>query len=101
MGPVSNPDEFCAALSTYVGAGLGVGAGRVRSEFPEHAPVLLAEIDALLQASRNLPGLWGHEALPLDDACDRIDRFVEVEYPFVPAALRRRFVNAMSYELWK
>jgi hypothetical protein len=103
MGPVTNPGHFCAALSLYLdkGGGMAGGADRVRRQFPERASVLVAEIEAMLQASRNLPAMWGHEALPLEDPCDRIDRFVAAEYPCVPPELRKTFVNVMSYELRK
>ncbi|MGQ0810001.1 MAG: hypothetical protein ACT4OO_02095 [Nitrospiraceae bacterium] len=105
MANVASPGEFCAALGLYFGDGAGEryhpgdaieGTKRIRDTFPESAEVLIAEIDTLLQTARRLPGLWGDGALPLEEACQSIDKFLETEYAFVPATLRRKIVNALE-----
>lgn len=110
MTPVSNPSAFCAALGLYFGdsASEGYRPGetfegpqRIREAFPANADLLIAEIDALFRAARGLPGLWGDGALPLEEACLRVRSFLETEYAFVPATLRKKIENALSYELWK
>lgn len=58
-------------------------------------------MDALFLTARELPGLWGDGALPLEEACRRVRSFLETEYAFVPATLRKKIEDALSYELWK
>lgn len=110
MAHVSDPGELVAALGLYFGEGpsegyqpgtMSHGPQRVREAYPARADGLIAEITTLWQAASNLAGLWGKDSLPLEEACARVDQFLEAEYPMIPRSLRRRIVNAVGYDLWK
>lgn len=110
MARVTDPAALVAALGLYFGEGpsegyrpgsMTDGPGRVREADPSRADGLIAEIDTLWQTASSLPGLWGEHALPLEEACERVERFLETEYPMIPTPLRRRIVNAVGYHLWK
>ena len=110
MARVPDPAALVAALGLYFGEGraegyrpgsMADGPGRVRKADPARADGLIAEIETLWQTASSLPGLWGEHALPLEEACERVERFLETEYPMIPAPLRRRIVNAVGYHLWK
>jgi len=105
-----DPAALVAALGLYFGEGpsegyrpgsMADGPRRVREADPTRADGLISEIETLWQTVSSLPGLWGEHALPLEEAGERVERFLETEYPMIPTLLRRRIVNAVGYHLWK
>ena len=110
MARVTDPAALVAALGLYFGedpsegyrpGNMTDGPGRVREVDPSRAEILIAEIETLWRTASGLPGLWGEHSLPLEKACERVERFLETEYPMIPTPLRRRIVNAVGYHLWK
>jgi hypothetical protein len=110
MARVTDPAALVAALELDFGEGLSEGyrpgrmadgPARVREADPSRADGLIGEIETLWRTASSLPGLWGEHALPLEEACERAERFLETEYPRIPTPLRRRIVNAVGHHLWK
>ena len=87
MARVTDPVTLVAALGLYFGGGPAAGhradsmtdgPGRVREADPARADGLIAEIETLWRTASSLPGLWGEHALPLEEACERVDRAREL-----------------------
>jgi hypothetical protein len=110
MARVTDPAALVAALGLSFGEGpsegyrpgsMTDGPGRVRDVDPSRVERPIAEIETLWQTASSQPGLWGEHALPLEEARERAERFLETEYPMIPTPLRGRIVNAVAYHLWK
>lgn len=77
MVRVSDPAAFVAALGLYFGEGPSEG----------YRPGSMTDGPGRVREA--------------EEAGERVERFLEAEYPMIPTPLRRRIVNAVGYHLWK